>query len=108
MFRSFTIISLPFILTLSILAPSLVSLINEDLHIVMEDSNDDEREGNEEKEIEDIDTEENEEEKEEPFFLSVIDSNFYNTNTTLTSIYFIEGTSTCSLEIQLPPPEYNI
>ena len=74
----------------------------------MEDSNDDEREGNEEKEIEDIDTEENEEEKKEPFFLSVIDSNFYNANTTLTSIYFIEGVSTYSLEIQLPPPEYNI
>ena len=73
----------------------------------MEDSNDDEREGSEEKEIEDIDTEENEEEKEYPFFLSVIDSNFYNINTTLTSIYFIEGVSTYSLEIQLPPPEYN-
>jgi hypothetical protein len=73
----------------------------------MEDSNDDEREGSEEKEIEDIDTEENEEEKEKPFFLSVIDLNFYNINTALTSIYFIEGVSTYSLEIQLPPPEYN-
>ncbi len=74
----------------------------------MDDSNEDEREGSEEKEIEDIDTEESEDEKEEPFFLSVIDSNFYNTNTTLTSISFIERVSTYSLEIQLPPPEYNI
>ena len=108
MLRSFTMISLSFILTLSILAPSLVLLINEECHIVMEDSNDDEREGSEEKEIEDIDTEENEEEKEEPFFLSLVDSNLYNRNTTLTSISFIEGVSTYSLEIQLPPPEYNI
>ncbi len=57
MFKSFAIISLSLILTLSILAPSLVSLINIECHIVMEDSNDDEREGSEEKEIEDIDTE---------------------------------------------------
>ena len=74
----------------------------------MEDSNDDEGEDTEEKEIEEIDTEESEDEKEEPFLLSLIDSNIYNINTTLTSIYFIEGVSTYSLEIQLPPPEYNI
>ena len=108
MFKSFTIISLSFILTLSILAPSVVSLINEECHIVMEDLKDDERNDNEKKEIEDVDKEENEEEKEESYFLLLTNSNFYNTNTTLTSIAFIEGVSTYSLEIQLPPPEYNI
>jgi len=106
--RSFTVISLSFILTLSILAPSVGSLINEEYHIVMEDFNDDEREDNEEKETEEIDSEESEEENEEPFLLSLINSNFYNTNNALTSIYFIEGISTYSLEIQLPPPKYNI
>lgn len=108
MFKSFTIISLSFILTLSILAPALVSLINEECHIVIEDFNDDEREDGEEKDIEEIDNEESEDEKEEPFYLSLINSDCYNTNTTLTSIYFIEGISKYSLEIQLPPPEYNI
>jgi len=86
----------------------VISLINEECHVVMEDLNDNEKEDNKEKEIEEVDSEENENEKEEPFFLSLINSNFYNVNTALTSIYFIEGISTHSLEIQLPPPEYNI
>jgi len=107
-FRSYTIISFSFILTLSILSPSVISLLNKEFHIVIEDFNDDEREDNEEKEIEEIDTEENEDEKEESFFLPLINSFFYNTNTTLNSIHFIEGVSIYSLEIQLPPPEHNI
>jgi len=74
-------------------------------NIVMEDF-DDERKDKKEKE--EVESEESEDEKKEPFFLSLIDSNFYCINNTLTSMSFIEGVSTYSIEIQLPPPEYNI
>jgi len=73
----------------------------------MEDFNDDEREDNEEKEIEEIDSEENE--KEERFFTSLTNSgNSFIIKDTTNTIFFIERVSTHSLEIQLPPPEYNI
>jgi len=73
----------------------------------MEDFNDDEREDNEEKEIEEIDSDENE--KEERFFASLINSDdSFITNNAKVINFFIERVSTYSLEIQLPPPEYNI
>jgi hypothetical protein len=103
LFKSFTIISLSFVLAISILAPSMVSLVNEDYHEVVEDIHDDEKEDTEEKEI---DTKENE--KKTPLFLSVLNSFFHNSNATLISIFSIEGVSTYSLEIQLPPPEYSM
>lgn len=77
----------------------------------MEDYNEDERENNEEKEIEESenDSEESEDEKEERFFslLANLDTSIVGNNTSVTS-FFIEGVSICSLEIQLPPPEYTI
>jgi len=107
--KSFAIISLSFIVTLSILAPAVVSLTNDMCSIVMEDFNDDEREDSEEKEIEEIDSEENEKEKEERFCSSLITlDNFFIVKNTTNTIFFIERVSTYSLEIQLPPPEYNI
>ena len=72
----------------------------------MEDSNEDDREDVEDKEI---DTEENEKEKEERFFSSLINlDNSFTVKDTTNTILFIERVSTYSLEIQLPPPEYNI
>lgn len=72
----------------------------------MEDSNEDDREDVEDKEI---DTEENEKEKEERFFSSLINlDNSFTVKGTTNTILFIERVSTYSLEIQLPPPEYNI
>ena len=84
----------------------MISLINEEYHKVMEDVHDDEREDKDSDK--EIDTEENEKDKKEPLFLSVVNSFFHNTNTTLISIFFIECVSRYSIEIQLPPPEYNI
>lgn len=84
----------------------MASLINKEYHKVMEDSNEDDREDVEDKEI---DTEENEKEKEERFFSSLINlDNSFTVKGTTNTILFIERVSTYSLEIQLPPPEYNI
>lgn len=84
----------------------MASLINNEYHKVMEDSNEDDREDVEDKEI---DTEENEKEKEERFFSSLINlDNSFTVKGTTNTILFIERVSTYSLKIQLPPPEYNI
>jgi len=72
----------------------------------MEDFNDDERKDKKEKE--EVESEESEDEKEERFFLSLMDSSFYSSNYSFIPVSIIEGISTYSLEIQLPPPEYNI
>ena len=84
----------------------MASLINNEYHKVMEDSNEDDREDVEDKEI---DTEENEKEKEERFFSSLINlDNSFTVKGTTNTILFIERVSTYSLKIQRPPPEYNI
>ena len=82
--------------------------MNTSTNILVENSNEDEKDNNEEKEKEEVESEESEDEKEERFFLSLIDSSFYSSNYSFTSVSIIEGVSTYSLEIQLPPPEYNI
>lgn len=108
--KSFTVILLSFVLTVSILAPSMISLINTPSYSLVENSNEEEKDTNEENEKEEIDNEENEEseeDKKEFFLSSLINSNFYNT-TSVIVVCLVETTSSFALEIQLPPPEYNI
>ncbi|PHS10561.1 MAG: hypothetical protein COA88_02110 [Kordia sp.] len=107
MFKSFSLLSFLFVLTLSVLAPPSVLLIPNDLHIVVGGFNDDE--GNQEKDIEDIDVEENEDEKKEHFFSSLMGLNeALIIDKTTASIAVIEGISSYFFDIQLPPPEYTV
>ena len=61
------------------------------------------------KDIEDIDVEESEDEKKEHFFSSLIGLNeALIIDKTTASIAVIDGVSSYSFDIQLPPPEYTI
>jgi len=84
-------------------------LINDSNNIILENFSEEEKENDEEKENEEIEKEEDkkEEDKKEFFLSSLINSNSYKA-TSITIGYFIEITSMYSLEIQLPPPEYNV
>lgn len=111
MLKSFNLMPVLLILTLSILTPSSVFLTNPNLvdNIIQGDFNEEEGEGNHEKDIEDIDAEESEDEKKESFFTSLIGLH----NTVLAdidpaSIFLVEGMSAYTSEIQLRPPEYLI
>ena len=109
MFKSFSLLSFLFVLILSVLTPSAVVSVNGDSHIISGGFNEEEGESNQEKDIEDIDVEENEDEKKERFFSSLIGlSNALVIEDNTASIAVIEGVSTYSLDIQLPPPEYTI
>jgi len=104
--KYFNLLPLLFMLTLSILTPSSVLLTNYDDHIVQENFNEEEGEGNQEK---DIDTEESEDEKKESFFISLIglhDALLIGGNSA--SIFLVEGTSAYSFDFQLRPPKYLI
>jgi len=103
--KSFTVILLSFVLTVSVLTPSMISLMNKSTNTLVENSNEEDKDNNEEKE--EIDNEENEECKKEFFLSSLINSNFYDTTSTIV-VCFVEITSSCTIEIQLPPPEYSI
>jgi hypothetical protein len=81
--------------------------MNTSTSVLVESSNDEEKDTNEDKEKEEIDNEENEKNKKEFFLSSLVNSNFHDTTATII-ICFVEITSSYSLEIQLPPPEYNI
>ena len=82
--------------------------MNISSYSLVEDSNEEnEKDTNEENEKEEVDSEENEEDKKEFFLSSLINSNFYDT-TSVIVVCFVEITSSYALEIQLPPPEYNI
>ena len=109
MFKSFSLLSFLFVLTLSILTPSSIVSSNDDFHIVTGSVNNEEGEGNQEKDIEDIDVEESEDEKKEHFFSSLIGLNeALIIDKTTASIAVIDGVSSYSFDIQLPPPEYTI
>jgi len=91
------------------LTPSAVLTLDNHSHIVIGEFNDDEGESNSENDIEDIDVEEGEDEKKEQFFTSLI--GLYNSlivNNALVSMLLVEGVSTYSIDIQLPPPEYGL
>ena len=83
----------------------MISLMNTSICILEESSNEEEKETNEEKEKETNEEKEKEEDKKEFFLSFLVNSNFYNT-TSVTVIFFVEITSSFSIEIQLPPPEY--
>ena len=93
----------------------MISLMNASTSVLVESSNDEEKDTNEEnekeeadnEENEEADNEENEEDKKEFFLSSLINSNFHDATSTII-VCFVEITSSYSLEIQLPPPEYNI
>jgi len=77
-------------------------------HIFIGEFNDDEGESNSENDIEDIDVEEGEDEKKEQFFTFLI--GLYDSlivNNTIASMLLVEGISTYTIDIQLPPPEYS-
>jgi len=107
--KSFNLIPLIFILTLSILTPSAVLTLDHHSYVVIGEFNDDEGESNSENDIEDIDVEEGEDEKKEQFFTSLI--GLYDSlivNNTIASMLLVEGISTYTIDIQLPPPEYSL
>lgn len=85
----------------------MISLMNTSTSVLVESSNDEEKDTNEENEKEEADNEENEEDKKEFFLSLLINSNFHDVTSTII-VCFVEITSSYSLEIQLPPPEYNI
>jgi len=83
--------------------------INHDCHISIGNFNEEEEENNQGKDIEDVELEDNEDEKKERFFSSL---NGFNDSiiveNTSDLVFLVEGMSTYSLDIQLPPPEYLI
>ena len=81
--------------------------MNTSRSVFIESSNDEEKDTNEESEKEEIDNEENEKNKKEFFLSSLINSKFHDATSTII-VCFVEITSSYSLEVQLPPPEYNI
>jgi len=107
--KQFSLLPLLFILTLSVLTPSTVLSTSNEYCIVTGNYSDEEGEGNQEKDIEDIDVEESEDEKKEHFFSSFISlDDRLKEHSTTASIFLIEGTSAYSFDIQLRPPEYLI
>lgn len=103
MFKSYSILLLSLVLTLSILTPALLSFTTADFAIVLTECNDDD---SEEKDLETKDNEESEEENHARFFYTSLQvENSFKRNDIVNSIVFTYGISTPSLEIQLPPPE---
>jgi hypothetical protein len=85
------------------LAPAVMSFINDDYAIVLVECNE---EDSKKKEIDTSDNEEAEEEKSPHFFYeSLLLENSFVTSGVINEIVFIEKVSTPSLEIKLPPPE---
>lgn len=102
MLKSYTIISLSFVLTLSILAPAIISLFNDDCVTVIVEYNE---EDSEEKENETSDNEEGEEEKSERLFYTLLHlNNPIVINDNVNAKVFLDRVSSPELEIQLPPP----
>lgn len=103
MFKSYSILLLSLVLTLSILAPAVLSFINDNCEIVLIECNE---EDSEEKEIEAFDNEEGEEEKSiRLLYASLRFNKSFVLNKTISTTVFIDRVSAPELEIQLPPPE---
>jgi len=105
-FKSLSLLSFLFVLTLSILPPSEIVSINQYSHVTMAEFINEEGESNQEKES---DGKEVEDEKKEHFFsLLMALNNTPTINITPASIAVVEDVSSYSLDIQLPPPKYYI
>jgi len=100
-FKSLSLLSFLFVLTLSILPSSEIVSINQYTHVAMVEFIDEEGESNQEKESED-------EKKDHFFSLLMALNNILTINITPASIAVVEDVSSYSLDIQLPPPKYYI
>ena len=84
-------------------------LMGSDRCLVVRNFTDDENEGEQERDIEDIDVEENEDGKKEHFFIfSIVLKDTLIAEVNLTSRAIIEVISIYPLDIYIPPPEYTI
>lgn len=103
MFKSYSILLFSLVLTLSTLAPAVLSFINDDCATVLVEYND---EDSEEKEIETSDSEDSEEEKSTRlFYTSQHFDKLFVINRIINTTVHIDRVSVPELEIQLPPPE---
>ena len=104
MLRSLIVILFAFLFSISILTPSVIRLVDDECTFVTDYINENENQDNEDKELEDFGNEEKE------VFLSLFANSNHSfvLNTPLTSNFYLLGTSTHAVDIQLPPPEHTI